>query len=143
MLKGLGTNARPEPRIPAVWVARHHDDLGSRVHSLYAVGQLHAVHQGHDDIGQQEIDRLGLRDPEGLVRVAGFQDRIPKAQEGGPGNRPDIRVVIDHQDRFSHCGSSASIRQTVWFTTGARTHQVLAGSRQLTRHRIPVEAGHG
>ena len=52
-------------------VRGHHDDIALRRHRLDRFQQRQAVHARHDEVGQDEVDRLALQDPQGLFAFAG------------------------------------------------------------------------
>src|SRR5712691_361012 len=80
--------------------AGHVEHLRVGAPASQLAGQLHAVETGHHDVREQQVYRcrVGLRDPERLFAISGFQDFIPLCHENIPGELADIRLVINNQN---------------------------------------------
>ena len=64
--------------------------------------QLPAVHAGHYQIGQHQVNGalIGLADLQGFVAVLGFQDLIAALAENPGGHFPHSAIVLHQQDGF-------------------------------------------
>jgi hypothetical protein len=90
-LFGLGADDRE---------ARHVEHLRIRALAGQAASQFDAVETWHHDVGQEQVDRLGmaLRDPERFFPISGVQDAITLRHETVSGQLADICLVINDQD---------------------------------------------
>ncbi len=65
------------------------------------MGQLAAVHQGHDDVHQEQVNIVWpiLTHSDGFEWVDGVQDGIPYGLKGGAHPWTDSWVIVHNQDR--------------------------------------------
>jgi hypothetical protein len=83
-------------------VRRHevHLHLGSDAPEL--LRELPPAHERHHDVRQEQMEgsRTGACDSEGLTRVPGAQDGVPRRSQDVRGQGENLRIVIDEEDRF-------------------------------------------
>ena len=79
---------------------RHHHDREVAEARVRGQGLQHlvAVHLGHLDVEQDQIDRALAQDTQGLDPVLGERDRVPQLLERAPEEQPVHPVVIHHQE---------------------------------------------
>jgi hypothetical protein len=77
--------------------ARHVEHLRIRALAGEASRQFNAVEARHHDVGQEQLDRLGvgLRDSERFFAISGFQDSITRRHETISGQLADIWLIIN------------------------------------------------
>src|ERR1700691_2975493 len=88
-------------------ISRHEHDLQSRLALSRLVCQLTAVHARHDDVGQNQIDRLVLfEQPKSPVAVRCFEDVVTKPAEGLDDISAYILIVLDGQNTFARTAAA-------------------------------------
>ena len=64
------------------------------------VKQIEACHHGHDDVGQEKIDRLHRVElNDGRLRVGGFNDMVTRSLEDNAHQFAHRLLVLDQQHR--------------------------------------------
>ena len=72
-------------------------------HLLFQLdGKLAAVHFGHDNVANQEIDSaaMGFGDADGFGAILCFEHRVPRAFQEVADERADALFVFDEKNRF-------------------------------------------
>ena len=86
------------------------------------LGQLPAVHAGHDDVRQQQADALVLFDEaQGLFPVFGLQHVVPERTERIGNVGAHVIVILDNQHAFS--GKAARRLRRFRVGEGSRAHE--------------------
>src|SRR5215813_3952697 len=96
---GLGAwNAAAYYRI--VRVARHVDYFHIRFYWREPFGELASAHVGHDDVGQHQVNRIGvlLADQQRLSAVASFEDFIALAGQQLGSQIANSLFILDQED---------------------------------------------
>ena len=75
----------------AVW------DLRRRTYCLHSSREFCALHEGHHDVGEQEINRLFARDPIRLMGVTGPEDQVVESIERRFGDGEDVPIIINEE----------------------------------------------
>ena len=76
-------------------VGGHEDDLGVGREAARGAQDVHAVHPGHREVGQQHVHRLPTQVIERGATVGGLKDAHPLALEDGRERLEDASFVID------------------------------------------------
>ena len=86
----------------ALGVSGHEEDRDPGAGIAEPPGQFDSVHSGHDDIGNQQVDRslAALADRERLVPVRRFHDGVAVPLETFDREFPHHFLVLDQEDRF-------------------------------------------
>ena len=88
-------------------ISRHEQDLQRRPTLAGFFRKLAAVHAGHDDIGQQETDRLVFVDQaKSILAAPGFEHVIAKPSERLHDIGAHIGIVLDDQNAFARMATS-------------------------------------
>jgi hypothetical protein len=77
--------------------ARHVEHLRIRALAGQASRQFDAVEAWHHDVGQKQVDQLGMAlcHPERFFAISGFQDSIARRHEPVSGQLADMCLVIN------------------------------------------------
>ena len=80
----------------------HEEHLRLALDRAQQVGELPPVHPGHDDIGQQQMNRssVSLGDPQRVFSVRRLEDMVAFSRKDIPRQGEYPRVVIHHEDGF-------------------------------------------
>jgi hypothetical protein len=100
MRKGLARNGRPEGAISEVWQpdisSIFVDALMAWTRSASSVPFI----SGMTTFCQEEVNRLGLHDPQGLLRITGVEDDATPGVERLPSERAQLWFVIHNEFRL-------------------------------------------
>jgi hypothetical protein len=79
-------------------IARHEHGLQPGAKCAQTLGKLAAVHQGHDDVHQEQIDitRPILAHSDSFAGINGRQDDIPQGFKGPSHPWANSRVIVDN-----------------------------------------------
>ena len=162
LLLQAGADAGPEQhrvhRLEEVVLGAHLDAAGDAVHLLHRrhhhhrdvaearVGgerlqRLVAVHLGHLDVQQDQIDAALAQRLQGLAPVLGEGDRVAELLQRAPEEQPVHPVVVDHQEvagrrvtRGGHVGALPARGRP------SRTRRRARSSRSAAPSRLPARA---
>ena len=73
-------------------------DLHGRVHFRGALGKLDAVHAGHDDVGEQQVEVSVLEVLMGFLAITKIDHLVPGAHQGLRQELAQGFVVFDQKD---------------------------------------------
>src|SRR5262245_10722716 len=90
-------------------IAAHEKHLERRASRAQLLEDFAAVHTGHDDVGDEDVDGAGMRLGEchGLVAAAGGKDGVAVLLERQPGQPSYTLFVLDEQDSLAAPGGRA------------------------------------
>jgi hypothetical protein len=60
--------------------------------------ELHAVHAGHADVGDDQVHGAGLEAFQGLLAAGGPDHAIAGRSQPGVEHLQDMRIIVHHQD---------------------------------------------
>ncbi len=110
-----------------VGISRHEQHARVRALSDHSVGQLASPEEGHDDVGDQQMDFTveGGADVQSFDAVGGLQHLVAARFQSSPGEQPHALFVLDQQDGF---GSAPDFSQRLLRLRRAGSR---LGSRQV------------
>jgi hypothetical protein len=67
---------------------------------------LQPVHEGHHDIRKKKMKGLSVSagESESVARIYCAQDRVASHGQDINGQRQDLSIIVDHEDRMSWLG---------------------------------------